>query len=324
MSFAPVNAAFPSLDFPLQLHFDINKTVIISDPVSGITTEQMLNSILSECIWGTLKCSGKPDDELHSPQEICNLSPEDWTICSIQPSRSPPIENSITYGEFLECYGPGFNMTRKDMKSMKVTFTEEGMPGEKVSATFEQLKKFMRHSSTLGDERGNIRDCYESAHDQLDGKISDKSSMSNDGTSVKLKKNCLAPILDSGYYHLLPSFLKLISYLHQKKCDFQIILRTFGIDIQRVAEELNMYCEGKHPLFPLDDILPSQPIHSDEIEKSNSSCYIGSTEVRRVKMDGVVGVDRRLHCPRCLGVMRRTSDTGDGISFEHTTLSGVS
>ena len=40
---------------PLMLHFDINKTIIISDPVSNISTDQMLNSLLSECIWGTLQ-----------------------------------------------------------------------------------------------------------------------------------------------------------------------------------------------------------------------------------------------------------------------------
>ena len=324
MRFGPVNAAFSSLRKPLQLHFDINKTVIISDPVSGITTEQMLNCILSECIWGILNCDSKSDDGLDYHLKSNNRSLGDWTICSIQPSRSPPIENSITYGEFIDCYGPGCKLTRKDMKSMKARFTEKGMPGEKVSADFEQLKNFMRHSSTLGDECMNIDDCNESVHHQTDRKKSSKSSISDKGTSVKLAENCLVPILDSGYYHILPSFFKLISYLHQRKCDFQIIFRTFGVDIQRVADELNSYCEGNHPLFPLDDIFPSQPVPSNGIGRLNSICDLESTEVRRVKMDGTLGLDRRLHYPRYLGVMKRSSDTGDGITFEHTTSIGVS
>ncbi len=33
-------------------HFDLNKTLLVNDKAGGVSTDKMLNSILSECIWG--------------------------------------------------------------------------------------------------------------------------------------------------------------------------------------------------------------------------------------------------------------------------------
>lgn len=323
MKFSPISAAFPSFDIPLQLHFDINKTVIISDPVSGITTDQMLNCILSECIWGTLKYFDASDCSKHSEglqylEKSYKWSLEDWTIYSIHPSRSPPVENSITFGQFVDNYGPKFELTRKDMKSIKASFTHKGMPGEKVSTTLEEMKNFMRH--TLAGPHEDTSSRNKSVHDQPDAKSSHQNSTSNSRISTKFEESSLAPILDSGYYHILPSFFKLLSYLHQKKCDFRIIFRTFGTDIERVAEELNTYCEGNHPLFPLDEVDPTQSVHLDG---HYSPSDLDNFQVTRVKMDGSLGFDRRLHLPRFFGVLRRSSDKG-GITFDYAGSIDVS
>ena len=39
----------------LVLHFDINKTIIMTDKAQGSDMNQMLNMLLSECAWGRLE-----------------------------------------------------------------------------------------------------------------------------------------------------------------------------------------------------------------------------------------------------------------------------
>ena len=39
----------------LVLHFDINKTILMSDAAQGANTDFMVNMLLSECAWGRLE-----------------------------------------------------------------------------------------------------------------------------------------------------------------------------------------------------------------------------------------------------------------------------
>ena len=51
-------------------------------------------------------------------------------------------------------------------------------------------------------------------------------------------------------HFILPSFFELILHLVQTKRTFSIIFRTFGDDIEKLKENFNHFCEGKHPLYP--------------------------------------------------------------------------
>jgi len=46
------------------------------------------------------------------------------------------------------------------------------------------------------------------------------------------------------------SFFKLLLMLKQAGRSFTICFRSFGEDLAEVADELNAFCEGRHPLFP--------------------------------------------------------------------------
>lgn len=45
-------------------------------------------------------------------------------------------------------------------------------------------------------------------------------------------------------------FFRLLVELKRSKRSFSLIFRSFGEDLELVAQELNSFCEGKHPLFP--------------------------------------------------------------------------
>ena len=350
------------------------------DAVSNISLNQMLNSLLSECIWGKLRSRISSDEgnsaesgtkgitrsthhKVHSnnsaggttqhdnlknvscdsdsspfEQKIWSLN--DWEICSTNPQKVPPEEGAITFGEFVENQSLGLKMSKKEIKTYKTRFTEKGMAGETCFESFEKLQECMRYSvetkfvdkyaggcdnnrsPIYGETISNIQNSVISEDEDQrttlpeneDDKIEDKENIS------------IENILQSGSYHIIPSFFKLISYLHQEEINFRLIFRTFGVDLAKVAFEFNLYCEGKHPLFPL-----SSPPLSMVVDTEKSSIIINNhlkeidSSIQRVKMDGsgTDGIDRRLYLPHYRGVLKRTSDHQDGVSFQTINIEGV-
>jgi hypothetical protein len=55
---------------------------------------------------------------------------------------------------------------------------------------------------------------------------------------------------DGSFRLLIPSFFHLLVSLKKAKRSFALCFRTFGEDLLDVAEELNIFCEGRHPMFP--------------------------------------------------------------------------
>jgi hypothetical protein len=114
----------------LVLHFDINKTVIMRDPVQGITLEKMLNALLSECCYGC--AAGVPASFALSMETIDTL----WkAVPPFEPSVEPR-QGFITYADFLE---KTLGMPKKDRNALKGAFTASHHAGEAFRAHFEAL-----------------------------------------------------------------------------------------------------------------------------------------------------------------------------------------
>eukprot|EP00808_Paulinella_micropora_P013273 g20465.t1 len=215
----------------LLLHFDINKTIVISDSASGCTLPMMLNSLLSECVWGRVNTQAKT-----------------WEVLSKRPSPLPPLplspagseqrpqkrhkteaadtagcEQVMSYGRFLETvaypYGDDQAANEKikaHRQAIKRSFTSAGKPGAAFERDCEQLLKKLRLPEHV----------------------------------AQAPTQDLPQELRNGNHFILPSFFRLLEHLKEEKRDFTIIFRTFGEDAEEVAKELNLYCEGKHPVFP--------------------------------------------------------------------------
>lgn len=233
----------------LILHFDVNKTILMSDLASGKSTSDTLNAILSECTWGYIRKD--------APIDINERKPSDWILYSKVPSTLKPIHedktiNLITFGSYLEQYS---TINRDVRKSLKANYTLKGNIGEIFRPYLDTIILNM--------------------------------TPNNDIINKNKEKNY--EFLSETTYHLLPSFFHLMIKLDELNAHFSIVFRTFGIDIPEIAKEYNIFCEGKHPLFP---------------------CRV---------MDGSDGrIDRRLIIPKYSGVMHRTSDDAiSGISLAH-------
>lgn len=188
----------------------------------GVELTDMINSIVSESIWGVVN---------HKELEMKQL--RDWSMYSNIPSSAPPAIQTddmvITFGEFLENV---LKSPRNERKQLKNAFTNPGAIGEQCRESYELLMNAMQIPSHLREH------CISYPF------FSNEFTKSSTTTTTK---NISSPAT----YHIIPSFFHLIKFLDSKNVDFRIIFRTFGNDIHAVTEEYNVFCDGNHPLFPL-------------------------------------------------------------------------
>jgi hypothetical protein len=104
----------------LVVHFDINKTILMSDTVKGSAQADMINLLLSECAWGRMEKGPR------------------WVpvgrLATDQPEEDPQF---MTYKTFLESFlNPAVEgslreqLRRKQLCSdLQKTFTHPGQPG---------------------------------------------------------------------------------------------------------------------------------------------------------------------------------------------------
>jgi hypothetical protein len=111
------------------------QTIMMSDPASGSSVEGMINSILSECVWGSFP-SGNDDFK---------LLPHVWKMHSPVPTASPPVEGLISFGEFIE---NKTNLSRSERKALKTTFTNNECIGSCCREHFELLLDKMKSPSS--------------------------------------------------------------------------------------------------------------------------------------------------------------------------------
>lgn len=58
------------------------------------------------------------------------------------------------------------------------------------------------------------------------------------------------------YFFIVPAFFRLLQHLHARGTRFNLVFRTYGDDLARIATEFNCFCEGKHPFFQLNSSYP--------------------------------------------------------------------
>lgn len=117
-----------------MLYYLFVQTIMMSDPASGSSVEGMLNSILSECVWGKFPLGN----------EDLKLYPHMWEIHSPVPTATPPVEGLISFGEFLE---NKTNLSRSERKALKTTFTNDECIGSCCREHFDLLLDKMKSPS---------------------------------------------------------------------------------------------------------------------------------------------------------------------------------
>lgn len=221
----------------LIVHLDLNRTVLMSDSSGSRSMEDTLNYLLSEVAYGTVVSQSD-----NSTRWVCSTS--------VEPSSTNPQPSQlVSYKEYIDSQylyitkddvvphghtsAADFNKSQKEMrKAAQSSFTHNGQPGETFAPTLRQLLARMHFT-----EEGGYQEAARSA-------------------SRDLPPCLLRDTWASGRYFLLPSFLKLLLNLqenHPGMVDIdhvRIVYRTYGRDLEEVARELDIFANGKHPLFP--------------------------------------------------------------------------
>ena len=118
----------------LILHFDINKTLIMSD--RGISLEETLHKVISECVWGYIK----ENTDLHT------RGSNDWILVSTEPSTIPPSDSTVklyTYSDYLENHT---KLSKVDRNKIKLSFASKGSIGESFEKYYDILLNAMKPS----------------------------------------------------------------------------------------------------------------------------------------------------------------------------------
>ncbi|KAL6060369.1 GST N-terminal domain-containing protein [Balamuthia mandrillaris] len=135
-SFSDVNSALPPPT--LVLHFDINKTIVIADPVAGRTTEDMLNSIIAEVAWGKVD----PETGVWRPvSETLNLEkPAEADVGSYHDyvEQLHPFPEEVE-GESAEERAARVRELKRKRHDLTRKFTLEGSPGQAFRKYYDNL-----------------------------------------------------------------------------------------------------------------------------------------------------------------------------------------
>ena len=128
------------------IHFDLNRTVLMSDAAGGRGMEDTLNYLLSEVVWGKVSEVGwRPEP---------NITPT-----SVRPNTTPPL--LINYKKFVDHQFPyiqdgtdavpegyesasTFNkVAKKQRKDLHGTFTNADQPGSSLHSSLHKLLEHM-------------------------------------------------------------------------------------------------------------------------------------------------------------------------------------
>ncbi|KAF0972665.1 hypothetical protein FDP41_008914 [Naegleria fowleri] len=230
----------------LILHFDVNKTIIISDEAAGKTMDDIINQIIMSSIWGYV--SDSKDFVVIEWKLFSNVKALLEHLTSSE-HQIPKGKKIINYYDYIE----------------KVLYP---YPEHDASVPLEERKRI---NGKIKEERTrmvkNFSQC-KMAEDFLD----DISRLKTNLIRKSSKQNgiTLETATPSDYVNIVPAFFEALLELFKRKRDFQLIIRTFGSlkDITSVIKEINTFCKGEHIDYPLNgeerEFFKNKQIHMEQ------------------------------------------------------------
>lgn len=209
----------------LLLHFDINRTLVLSDPAANATTHDLLNALCAEAAWGRIAVASTPG------------APPSWHLATAVCSVVPPQDGLVSYINYLKKIAFPYRETaptdtieiaakvdfnraqKRSAQALVACFTDPGQPGETLRPLLELLRK---HLEIPVDKRDA---CCSGPY--------------------------VLPAWRQGRHFLFPAYFRLLESLLSSGRSFAIIFRTFGDDLADVIWEHNLWCSGQHPLHPM-------------------------------------------------------------------------
>ncbi|KAF1317999.1 hypothetical protein FI667_g14343, partial [Globisporangium splendens] len=211
------------------------------DPVQGKGLHHILNDLLTERALGCVVDDGNVHGEkqwvwngrsvMHAPSCATAETIRDGSSHDDDCVQDLDAQH-VSYGRFLRA---------------KYPMSEDPV----VAKQHKKMRKVFRQNFT---QPGNAGEGLAAEHAALLAKL--QLPTSSDGLDGQNGKPSTAALTAAGlesaeYFFVVPSFFRFVQYLHARGSRFNLIFRTYGDDLARIAQEFNCFCEGKHPYFPL-------------------------------------------------------------------------
>jgi len=214
-------------DERMVIHFDINETILIGDRAGGDTVEDCLNKVLAKSAFVKVTTS----EETTISTCTKTIMPSQWwdgreidqkdSKNKARPSSSQVLSSSTPTPLYV-----GWDWPKNTCPYYRTKFKD-------VSKRFLHGHGYM----------------YQSLYEEMKRRLSlDYGSFT---TNSPIKRNPIPP-KDHPFHYMLHSFFHTLDQLFQDKATAPpiIVLRTFGDDLEDIAEAISDFAQGKHPLFP--------------------------------------------------------------------------
>lgn len=266
----------------LVLHFDINKTILMSDAAKvrlhaplyvlcwpgqsvagGMPVQRSRQADLEACSEAAPGVQGAGQaDMVNMLISECawgrmTVGPT-WVpvgrLATDRPEKDPQL---MTYRNFLDSFlypyveGSGEGVLAENVRRKKLcgtlqkTFTAPGQPGATPCATSASLRvaPAASHSYSAPTLHGTCIDAAR-AGEMFVGVFHALAARLGQPDAEA------HPLFASGQRRILPSFFELLLHLQASGRSFTVVFRTFGTDLREVIEEMNLFATGRHPSYP--------------------------------------------------------------------------
>ena len=269
----------------LVLHFDVNKTIVMTDGAQGAGAGCVVNMMLSECAWGRLEPGAEPPAKVEGKGEreegggassaaaaaaaaaaddddggddgdadVTAVGAGDEAKEPIEDDSVPPLPAPqvrwVAVGRLAAdrpLADPQLMTYRSFLDSFALP-SDASMP----EAERERRRKARQDLKRRFTDRGQPGAMFSSVHAAVVDELSRAQAAAcrdGDGEKKKCVERCV-----HGHHLLrptvLPSFFNLLLHLQAQRRRFTLVLRSFGTDLPAVIDEINAFAEGRHPSYP--------------------------------------------------------------------------
>lgn len=215
----------------LVLHLDVNETLILSDPAGGDSYVDSLNKIVAKL--ALVRPAGAPGGAGAREAWVNDASDTDAEVLARwawldgtpldpalrDPAAPPPPLAQSTWDVPLGAVR-FYAVPALRRRFARAFCTAAGSPGRIYAQTFDEAARKLRWPASARTDTPLCR--------------------VDDGGAAR--------------HFLLPAALVAIAALARRGREFQLVVRTFGSDLDAVARALSAFARGDHPDFPLNEL----------------------------------------------------------------------
>mmetsp|Transcript_34861 Transcript_34861/g.76284 ORF Transcript_34861/g.76284 Transcript_34861/m.76284 type:complete len:434 (+) Transcript_34861:191-1492(+) len=221
----PAAAVLQSTTRPhLVLHFDINETILVGDEAGGDTREDCLNKMISKSSFVLMEDDEKEQGGGNDKEASTSRRALSHTK-TLKPSKwwdGTPIASSDSDTDSDDLAPPplytGWHWPPNACPYYRTSYKKKA-------------KNFTAHDGAP----------YRPLYNELEKRVAflPEEMKAPDGHEYP-----------HALHHMLPAFFHTLHELKREGRSFGLVLRTFGSDLPDIADALNVFARGQHPLYP--------------------------------------------------------------------------